>query len=69
MKLHKGSVIRYILRDKDDEEVMLTFTLEQIEGSVPNFYQALKDCLVDLEDFDLDSSEIVSREVLNEEDL
>lgn len=72
MKLDENNLIRYTVEDKNGEVVQTTFTLQQIEGSVPNFYQALKDALRDLEDFDVENSEIVLREIVSssdEEDL
>ena len=72
MKLDENTLIRYTVEDKNGEIVQTTFTLQQIEGSVPNLYQAFKDVLSDLEDFDIESSEITSREIVsdsNEEDL
>lgn len=72
MKLDENTLIRYTVEDKNGEVVQTTFTLQQIEGSVPNFYQAFKDALRDLEDFDVENSEIVSREIVSgsdEEDL
>lgn len=72
MKLDENNLIRYTVEDKNGEVVQTTFTLQQIEGSVPNFYQVLKDALRDLEDFDVENSEIVLREIVSssdEEDL
>ena len=72
MKLDENTLIKYTVEDKNGEIVQTTFTLQQIEGSIPNFYQAFKDALRDLEDFDVDNSEIVSREIVSgsdEEDL
>lgn len=72
MKLDENTLIRYTVEDKNGEIVQTTFTLQQVEGSVPNFYQAFKDALRDLEDFDVDNSEIISREIVSgsdEEDL
>lgn len=68
MKLNENTMIRYTVEDKNGERVQATFSLQQIEGSVPNFYQAFKDSLADLEDFDLDSSEIISREIVGDSD-
>lgn len=72
MKLDENTLIRYTVEDKNGEVVQTTFTLQQIEGSVPNFYQTFKDILRDLEDFDVENSEIVLREIVSgsdEEDL
>jgi hypothetical protein len=68
MKLDENTLIRYTVEDKNGEIVQTTFTLQQVEGSVPNFYQAFKDALRDLEDFDVDNSEIISREIVSDSD-
>lgn len=68
MKLQKDTLIKYTVRDINGEEVKCTFTLEQIEGSAYNFYQHFKDSLKDLEDFDVEHSEIVDREIVGEAD-
>lgn len=62
MELTKDTVIKYTLEDKNGEVVTGTFTLEQVEGS--DFYNAFKESLRDLEDFDVDSSEIIKREII-----
>lgn len=64
MNLDKDTLIKYTVEDKNGERIQATFTIEQVEGSQPNFYEAFKNTLRDLEDFDLESSEIISREVL-----
>lgn len=67
MKLTENTLIKYTLRDKNGEEIMATFTMQQIEGSSPSFYEQFKETLRDLEDdFDLDSSEIVDREIVGD---
>lgn len=68
MKLDENTLIRYTVEDKNGEIIQTTFTLQQVEGSVPNFYQAFKDTLRDLEDFDVDNSEIISREIVSDSD-
>lgn len=68
MRLDENTLIRYTVEDKNGEIVQTTFTLQQVEGSVPNFYQAFKDALRDLEDFDVDNSEIISREIVSDSD-
>lgn len=68
MKLDENTLIKYTVEDKNGEVIQTTFTLQQIEGSIPNFYQAFKDALRDLEDFDVDNSEIVSREIVSDSD-
>lgn len=68
MKLDENTLIRYTVEDKNGEIVQTAFTLQQVEGSVPNFYQAFKDALRDLEDFDVDNSEIISREIVSDSD-
>ena len=70
MKIDKDTLIKYTLRDKNGSEISCTFTLEQVEGSSPSFYEQFKDSLSDIgEWFDLDSSEIVSREIVFEDEL
>lgn len=72
MSLDENTLIEYTVEDKNGERVIATFTLQQVEGSVPNFYEAFKKSLEDLEDFDLENSEIVSRRIVsdsNEESL
>lgn len=64
MELSKDTKIKYYLEDKNGEIIMSTFTLEQIEGSVNGFYKDFKESLEDIEDFDLDSSEIIKREIV-----
>ena len=67
MFVEPDTVILYAIRDKNGEIIHIPFTFEQVEGSVPNFYQQLKRAIIEaeLEDFDVDSSEIIKREVLN----
>lgn len=66
MELNKDTKIKYYVKDKNDEIVMCIFTLEQIEGSVNGFYKDFKKSLEDLENFDLDSSEIIKREIVDD---
>lgn len=66
-KLNELTKIRYTLRDKDGEEVMMTFPLECVEGSTPNFYSQLRSAVSDVEDFDLESSTIMDRQIITEE--
>ena len=62
MNLTEDSLIEYHIVDRNDEEVYLTFSLQAIEGSVPNFYEQLKEALRTLgKDFDIESSKIVGR--------
>lgn len=65
--INTNTKILYVLEDKNNERINLTFTIEQIEGSVPNFYDHLKLALKDVENFDSDSCKIVERCVLFEE--
>lgn len=65
MELKENTKIKYVFRKNDGEEMTVTLTLVQIEGSVPNFYEQMKKILEDdgerLEDW-----EIVSREIVEE---
>ena len=70
MNLTEDSLIEYHVVDKNGEEVYLTFSLQAIEGSVPNFYDQLKEALRTLgKEFDIESSKIVGRILQVGEDL
>lgn len=66
MKITDQTKIKYTLQDKNGELIYLTFPLECVEGSTPNFYAQLRQAVSDLEEFDIDSSEIIDREIIEE---
>ena len=63
MKINENTKIKYVFRKNDGEEMSFILTLEQIEGSEPNFYKQVKKMLEeDGEKFE--DWEIVSREIV-----
>ena len=42
MELNENTKIEYLFRKNDGEEMRFTLTIEQIEGSKPNFYEQVK---------------------------
>ena len=42
MELKENTKIKYLFRKKDGEEMRFTLTIEQVEGSKPNFYEQVK---------------------------
>lgn len=68
MDITKDTKIEYTLEDKNGEIISMSFPIEYIEGSVPNFYQQLREALRGVKDFDLESSEIIGRRIVMKED-
>lgn len=68
MDITKDTEIEYMLEDKNGEIISMSFPIEYVEGSVPNFYQQLREALSRIEDFDLESSEIIGRHIVMKED-
>lgn len=68
MDITKDTEIEYMLEDKNGEIISMSFPIEYVEGSVPNFYQQLREALSRVEDFDLESSEIIGRRIVMKED-
>lgn len=68
MDITKDTEIEYMLEDKNGEIISMSFPIEYVEGSVPNFYQQLREALSRIEDFDLESSEIIGRRIVMKED-
>lgn len=66
MELNKDTKIKYYVKDKNDDVVTCIFTLEQIEGSIGGFYKDFKEFLRDIDDFDIDNSEIIKREIVDD---
>lgn len=66
MKINDQIKIKYTLEDGNGEIIYMAFPIECIEGSTPNFYAQLKDAISELEDFDLESSRIIDREIIEE---
>ena len=42
MEINENTKIEYLFRKNDGEEMRFTLTIEQIEGSKPNFYEQVK---------------------------
>ena len=42
MEINEKTKIQYIFENEDTEEMIITLTMEQIEGSTPNFYKQFK---------------------------
>ena len=65
MELNENTKIKYVFRKNDGEEMSFILTLEQIEGSEPNFYKQVKKMLEeDGEKFE--DWVIVSRRIVEE---
>ena len=45
MEINENTKIEYLFRKNDGEEMSFILTLEQIEGSEPNFYKQVKKML------------------------
>lgn len=63
MIISKETMIKYTFKsEKLDDEFSIKLSLEQVEGSVPNFYEQIQDvCKIKHEDY-----EIVKREIIEE---
>ena len=63
MELKKDTKIKYEITNKENgEKSWITLTMEQVEGSVPNFYkQVQKAC-----GLKTDTTEITKREIVEE---
>ena len=63
MEINKDTKIKYEILDKrSKEKSFITVSMEQIEGSVPNFYEQIqKTCNLNPE-----TTEIIKREIVEE---
>ena len=61
MEVNEKTKIKYIVENEHKEQIEIIFTLEQIEGSTPNFYKQLKNNLED------ENCKIIKREIIKEE--
>ncbi len=61
MEVNEKTKIKYTVENEHKEQIEIIFTLEQIEGSTPNFYKQLKNNLVD------ENCKIIKREIIKEE--
>ena len=59
MKIINETKIKYTFVNKQNEKSYMTFNIEQIEGSVPNFYEQIQDILGK-------DVKIIEREILEE---
>ena len=59
MKIKNETKIKYTFVNKQNEKSYMTFNIEQIEGSVPNFYEQIQDILGK-------DVKIIEREILEE---
>lgn len=65
MELKENTRIKYLFRKNDGEEMKITITMLQLEGSQPNFYRQSKQILKD-DGENWKDWEIVSREIVEE---
>lgn len=63
MKINGNTKIEYLFRKNDGEEMKFMLTVEQIEGSKPNFYEQVKKMLKEVDE-KWEDWEIVGRRIV-----
>lgn len=63
MEINENTKIEYLFRKNDGEEMKFILTIEQLEGSEPNFYKQVKKMLKE-DGENLKDWEIVGRRIV-----
>jgi hypothetical protein len=58
-KINEETIIKYTFKNKRKELMQISFSVEQIEGAIPNFYKQLNQNFKKEEEWKIISREIV----------
>ena len=58
-KINEETIIKYTFKNKRKELMQISFSVEQIEGAIPNFYKQLNQNFKKEEEWEIISREIV----------